>query len=101
MRQLYNIQKVQTAQKHMHEPLVTRQEMPKHASYTGEVQKKHRVLNGGTPHSQHKSKHEKRHKARKTQIHPTKPTTLQASYRQLNQNNRGRKHRHFMPPRAL
>jgi len=65
MRQLYNIQQVQPAQKHMHEPLVTRQEMPKHASYSGKVQKKHRVLNGGTPPSQHKSKHKKRHKARK------------------------------------
>jgi hypothetical protein len=31
----------------MHEPLVTRQEIPRHASYSGEVQKKYRVLMAG------------------------------------------------------
>ena len=50
---------------------------------------------------QHKSKHKKWHRAWKTQMYPTKPSTLQVSNRQLNQNNRGRKHRYFMPPRAL
>jgi len=31
----------------MHEPLVTRQEMPQYASYSGEVQNEHWVLKAG------------------------------------------------------
>jgi hypothetical protein len=54
--------------------------------------RRNRVLNGGNPTFQHKSQHKKRHRAKKTQMYPTKSPTLQIGKGQLKQNNRGRKH---------
>ena len=47
MRQLYYIYQVQPEQERLQEPFVTWQELPQHASYSGEVQKEHRVLMAG------------------------------------------------------